>query len=363
MSKLLGGFLAVSLLSALGGSVYFLQWKANTPAADYETTRARRATIVKRTIATGSVLPRKEVALKPQVSGIVDEMFVEPGDLVTSGQQVARIKIVPNMVRLADAESRVDRAKLALSDAEREFERAQGLSTLGAIPSSDLDRAEVTHEQAKEELEAAERNLELVRSGSSAKQSETTNTLVRSTIAGMVLEVPLQEGAFVIEVNTFNEGSTVATVADMEDLVFLGKVDEAEVGKLKAGMELQLTIAALDDYRLRAVLEHVSPKGQQEDGTIRFEIRAALKLETSVLVRANYSATAEIVLEQKENVLALDESYLQFEGENPYVELETKPGQFERRPVETGLSDGLQIEIVGGITEKDLVKKPKLVVE
>jgi HlyD family secretion protein len=315
-------------------------------------------TIVKKTVATGSVIPRKEVEIKPQVSGVVDEVFVEPGDLVREDDLIARIRIIPNMVNLANAETRVNRARISLENSEIELARNKRLSEEGIVARAELQQFELAYDNAKEELAAALDNLELIKKGTRAKSGDTTNTLVRATIGGMVLEVPLEQGDFVIESNTFNDGTTIASVADMDELIFEGKVDESEVGKIGPGMPLLLTIGAIEADKFEATLEHIAPKGVEENGAIQFEIRAALSQRDGVFVRANYSANADIVLDRRDDVLAINEALLQFDGDETFVEVETAPQQFERRDVETGLSDGINIEVIGGLTEADKIKDP-----
>jgi HlyD family secretion protein len=356
MKKVLGILIGLVLVSGFAGTLYYLWSKSETPPVIFSTKTPKRADIVKKTVATGSVVPRKEVAIKPQVSGIVERLHVEPGQRVRRGDLVATIRIIPDMVRLADAESRVKRAEIALDDAQREHTRNQKLFTDGVVPETELRRRKVVLDQAGEELDAAREAVELIRKGASERMGQTSNTLVRATIDGTVLEVPAEEGNSVIEANTFNDGTTIATIADMSQLIFKGRVDESEVGKIRPGMTLLLTIGALENEPFEATLEHIAPKGIEKDGAIQFEIRAALKAREGVDVRANLSANADIVLDRRDQVLALDESLLQFEDGKAYVEVETAPQKFEKRPVETGLSDGIVIEVVKGVGEKDRIK-------
>jgi HlyD family secretion protein len=301
------------------------------------------------------------VAIKPQVSGIVEHLHVEPGQKVRRGDLVATIRIIPDMVRLAEAESRVKRAAIALDDAQREHTRNQKLFTDGVVPETELRRRKVVLDQAGEELDASREAVELIRKGASERMGQTSNTLVRATIDGTVLEVPVEEGNSVIEANTFNDGTTIATIADMTQLIFKGRVDESEVGKIRPGMTLLLTIGALENEPFEATLEHIAPKGVEKDGAIQFEIRAALVPQQDVTIRANYSANADIVLDRREQKLAINESLLQFDGDKSYVEVETAPQKFERRDVQTGLSDGIVVEVVSGVTAKDKIKVPKAV--
>ena len=346
------------LLSGFGGTLYYLYAKSQKTDVVYQTETPVVTTIIRKTVATGSVVPRKEVEIKPQVSGIVEALYVEAGQRIRSGDLVAKIRIIPNMVNLNNAENRASVARIQLQNAENELTRNQKLLNEGVISESAIVQFRLDHENAKQELDAALDNLELIRRGTTAKSGETSNTLVRATIPGTVLEVPLEEGDSVIESNTFNDGTTIATIADMDELVFEGKVDESEVGKIRPGMTLLLTIGALEGEVFEAVLEHIAPKGVEENGAIQFEVRAALKLRDGVTIRANYSANADIVLDRRDSVLAISESLLQFEDEKPFVEIETAAQNFEKRFIETGLSDGIHIEVVSGLAAEDRVKNP-----
>ncbi len=359
MKKLFGILLAILFVGAVVGTGVLLFKKSQRQPVVYATAQPARATIVRKTVATGSVVPRKEVAIKPLVSGIIEELHVEPGQRIERGQLIAKVRVIPNMVQLSSAESRVNKAGIALADAERELERRRRLFADGTIPEAELQAAEIAWQQASEELAAARDNLDIVRRGTSDRVASSSTTLVRATIGGTVLEVPVEQGNSVIEANNFNDGTTIATVADLGDMVFKGKVDESEVGKIRPGMALVLTVGALPDARLAATLEHIAPKGVKEEGAIQFEIRAALADPGDLTIRANYSANADIVLDKREDVLAIDEGLLQFglDGK-PFVEVQTAPQVFERREVVTGLSDGLRIEIVSGVAEGDELKNP-----
>ena len=358
MKKLLGivGGALFLVLLAWTGVVLFK--KSRTAPVVYQTAQATRSDIVQKTVATGSVVPRKEVAIKPLVSGIVDELYVEAGQLVGLNALVAKVRVIPDMSRLSDAESRVNQAEIRLADAEREHGRQTKLFEEGTVARADVDRAEIALQQAREELAGAKNGLDIVRTGTSARVAQAATTIVRSTNGGMVLDVPVEVGNSVIQANNFNEGTTIASIADMSDMIFEGKVDESEVGKIRPGMALLLTIGALPDKTIAATLEHIAPKGVEEEGAIQFEIRAAVTPQADLFLRANYSANADIVLDKREQVLAIDEGLLQFEDDKPYVEVETAPQKFERRDVVTGLSDGLKIEIVSGLTESDKIKNP-----
>jgi len=357
MKKALTILFGMILLSAFGGTLYYLYSKSEEPPQTFETTSPIVTDIVKKTVATGSVIPRKEVEVKPQVSGIVQELFIEPGDQVKDGDMIARIRIIPNMLSLSNAETRLNQARIALENAQLDLDRNRKLLDDGIVAEADFQTVELAWENAKEEVSAAEDNLEVIRKGSRAKSADTSNTLVRATIDGMVLEVPLEQGDSVIETNTFNDGTTIATIADMNELIFEGKVDESEVGKLRPGMDLVLTIGAIDDQRFEATLEHIAPKGVEENGAIQFEIRAAIsQQDPEHFIRANYSANADIVLDHRDQVLALDEGLVRFDDGTAWVEVETAPQHFERREIQTGLSDGINIEVVAGLSPTDEIK-------
>jgi HlyD family secretion protein len=359
MKKVFGILLGLGFVALVVVTALFLYRKSQTKPVVYQTASPAYSDIVRKAVATGSVVPREEVAVKPLVSGIVDELYVEAGEIVPKGKLLAKVRVIPSMSQLSDAESRVNRARISLADAVREHGRQKSLFDEGTSARAELDRAEIALEQAREELAAAQSSLDIVRSGTSERVAKSATTMVPATIAGMVLDVPVKEGNSVIQANNFNEGTTIASIADMTDMIFEGKVDESEVGKIRPGMELVLTIGALPEERIGAVLEYIAPKGVEENGAIQFEIRAAVEqVREGLLLRANYSANADIVLDKREGVLAIDEGLLQWDGEQAYVEVETAPQQFERRDVTLGLSDGIQIEVVSGLAEGDKVKNP-----
>lgn len=357
MKKFLKIFLLVVILGGFVYTIYFLYEKSQAKPVVYETTNATKANIIKKTVATGSVVPRKEIEIKPMVSGIVEEIYVAEGKMIKKGDLIAKVRIIPNMVSLNDAESRVNRAKIALENAERNYKRQKDLFAKNVIPKTDFEEYELQFQNAEEELLSAENHLQLIKDGQTKKTGESTNTLIRSTIFGMVLDIPIEIGNSVIESNTFNDGTTVAIIADMGEMVFEGKVDESEVGKIHEGMDLILTIGAINDVSFHAVLEHISPKGLEENGAIQFEIKADVDLIDTVFVRAGYSANADIVLDRRDSVLAISEALLQFDNDSAFVEVETEPQTFEKRYIETGLSDGINIEVLSGITKDDKIKK------
>jgi HlyD family secretion protein len=356
MKRVVPFLIGLLVVSLFGGTVYFLWAKSRKPKAIYQTESPRLATIINKAVATGSVIPRHEVEIKSRVSGIVDEIAVEPGQTVREGDLIARIRLVPDMVALSSARNRVTRADIAFQSAKKDYDRNLALIADSLISAATLQQYETAFEDARADLQGAQDNLELIEKGITRSAGASSNTLVRSTITGVVLEVPVEIGHSVIEANNFNDGTTLATVADMTDMIFQGRVDESEVGKLQTGMTLLLTIGAIEGHQLEATLERIAPKGVELDGAIQFEIRASVKPQDGVLIRANYSANADIVLDRRDNVLSINESLLQFEKEKKFVEVEVGPQKFERREVQTGLSDGIQIEIVSGLTESDKFK-------
>ncbi|MEM1177404.1 MAG: efflux RND transporter periplasmic adaptor subunit [Acidobacteriota bacterium] len=358
MKKVFGFLVALVFVAAFGFTLFYLYGKSQQAPVTFETEPPAVSDIVQKTVATGSVVPRREVEIKPRISGIVGELLVEEGDLVRRGEVVAKIRVVPNMVALNEAENRLALAEITLENAKRDLERNRPLAAEGTIPESALQRFELDLATAEEAFRGAESNLQIVKEGTTSS-AEASKPLATATIEGMVLEVPVEVGNSVIEANTFNDGTTLLTVADMDEMVFEGKVDESEVGKLELGMEMLLTVGALEEERFQARLEHIAPKGVEEDGAIQFEIRAAIELTDGQFLRANYSANADIVLDRRDQVLAVREALLQFDdGGDPFVEVETAPQQFEKRPVELGLSDGLTVEVLGGVQDGDRIKDP-----
>jgi HlyD family secretion protein len=352
-------FIILIILGIFGFTIYYLYGKSKDTPVIFETTSAFIApNIIKKTVATGSINPRKEIDITPKVSGIIEEIFVEAGQMVKQGDVIARIKIIPNMVSLNNAESRVNRSEIAFGNAKRKFDRRKELFDDGVIPVVEFEQYELEYENAVEEVSSARNNLELIQEGQTRESGKTTNTLVRSTIGGMVLDVPVEQGNSVIESNTFNAGTTIATIADMGEMIFEGKIDETEVGKISEGMPLILQIGAIEDLTFEAILEHISPKGVEENGAIQFEIKADVVLREDQFIRAGYSANADIVLAKVDSVLAVPESVIQFEDDTAFVEVETEPQVFEKRIIELGLSDGIHIEVVSGISEDEKIKVP-----
>lgn len=362
MKKIFRTLGIVLIVAIFGGTIFFLYTKSKKQPDVFENKAPFVSNVIKKTVATGSVVPRQEIEIKPQVSGIIDELYIEAGDFVKKEQVIARIKIIPDMVNLNSAESRLNRAKISFEDAKIDYDRQQKLFDKDVISYEEFKNSKVAYDSAKEELAAAENNLELIKNGVTKKAETATNTLVRSTINGMVLDVPIKVGNSVIQSNTFNDGTTIATVADMQDMIFEGKVDETEVGKISVGMPIELEIGAIEKDKFEAILKYISPKGVEENGAIQFEIKADVSLKDDQFIRAGYSANANIVLERKDSVMVIPEGMLKFENDSAYVDVLTNEVEntYEKRKVETGLSDGINIEIIEGLSKDDKVKGEKI---
>ncbi|EIJ38736.1 efflux RND transporter periplasmic adaptor subunit [Galbibacter orientalis] len=327
------------------------------PAVTFDTATATEETITNRVVATGKVIPEDEVLIKPQISGIIESILVEEGDKLKSGDLIAKIKVVPNEQSLVSARGRVSNAQIALNNAKIEYDRNKKLFDKGVVASQDFLSVELQYNQAKQELQNAQNDYQIIRVGS-AGGSATANTNIRATVDGTVLEIPVKEGDQVIEANNFNDGTSIATIADMSKMIFEGQVDEAEVDKLEMGMPISINLGAVQDKEFDAKLKFIAPKGVEDQGAVQFTIKADLSLPSDVFIRAGYSANASIILEKKEGVLAIKEALLQFdkETEKPYVEIVTGENEYERRDLELGVSDGINVEILSGITKDDKIK-------
>ena len=342
---------AISLLviGALFAAAYFIKTNDKSVIV-YDTQKTLITSIERKTVVTGKVIPEDEVEIKPQIQGIIDVIFVEEGDLVKTGDLLAKIKVVPNEQNLNSAEGRLANSRIVLKNAQIEFNRNKDLYEKGIISKQDFDNVQLRYNQSKLDVSNAISDLQIIRSGSKGGAA-SANTNIRATVPGTVLEIPVEEGFQVIASNSFNAGTTIATIADLNKMIFEGKVDEAEVGKLKVGMPLEVSLGAIEDQALQAKLKFIAPKGNEEQGAVQFKIEADLYLNDSIFVRAGYSANASLVLERKDSIMAISESLLQFDRktEEPYVEIETEDQKFERRDVKIGISDGVNVEIISGI--------------
>ncbi|HPD86690.1 MAG TPA: efflux RND transporter periplasmic adaptor subunit [Proteiniphilum sp.] len=357
----IAGFVLLGLLVL---STFVFLWQKSRPkTVNYNIETAVKGDVEKRTVATGKVEPRNEILIKPQMSGIIAEVFKEAGDKVQAGDIIARIQVVPDMVNLSSAESRVQRAQLAADQSKANYERDRRLYDNEVISREEFEKVELQYKNDQEELRAANDNLSLVRTGITQSSAKTSNTLVRSTVSGTILDVPVKAGNSVIQSNNFNDGTTVASVANLSDMLFVGKIDETEVGKLVTGMPMEITIGAIQDLKIPATLEYVSPKGVEESGAILFEMKAALKLPDSIFIHAGYSANADIILDKRSQVITIAESAVEFSGDSTFVHLLTseKPQAFERKQIEIGLSDGIHIEVKEGLNENDKVRGSEII--
>ncbi len=327
------------------------------PPVNFETEKPFKTNIIKKTVATGKVTPLEEVEIKPQVSGIIDKIFLEEGAHVDKGDLIATIKVVPNEQSLTAAQGRVNKARVQLNNSEITFNRNKGLFENGVISKKEFEAFELEYNQAKLDLTNAQNDYQIIKMGSTSS-SGTSNTNIRATVPGTILEIPVKVGNQVIESNNFNEGTTIASIADMTKMIFEGKVDEAEVGKIKSDTELEIALGAVENKKFPAKMTFIAPKGTEESGTVQFTIKADVTLDKDYFLRAGYSANAEIILEQKDSVLAIREALLQFDKETdkPYVEVKIGDQKFERKDVELGISDGVNVEILKGITAADEVK-------
>jgi HlyD family secretion protein len=358
MKKSVTIFILLFIVISFGGAMYYLYSKNMEDPRVYETEQASIQTIIKKAVATGSILPLEEVLIKPNISGVIEEIYVEGGDMVKAGDLIAKIKIIPNLSSLNNAKNQIQSAKIALDDEQRNYSRQQSLFEKNVISKQDVERAEVAYKQAAQNYKAANQNYDIVRTGSTKGLGNSANTLIRSQVAGMVLEVPVDVGNQVIESNNFNDGTTIATLADVNKMIFEGKIDESEVGKVKEGLPLEITVGAIENKVFEAVLDYIAPKGKLENGAIQFEIKGSLKKQDSTFIRAGLSANAYIILARVDSVLAIKESLLQFDSisKAPFVEVLTGTQQFSRKDLKLGISDGIYIEVKEGISKDDAIK-------
>lgn len=349
--------IAIIALGALWAAAFFI--KSNSKASvTYETRTPFYGSIEEKTVATGTVVPEDEVEIKPQIQGIIDRIVKYEGDFVNQGDLIAVIKVVPNEQSLIAAMGRVKNAELRMNNAKLEFDRNEELFQRKVISNQEYNNLKLAYEQAAQDLRNAEADYQIIKEGSIGGSS-SANTNIRATTTGTILEIPVEIGDQVIQSNSFNAGTTIATVADLTKMVFEGKVDEGEVGKLKVGMPLKISLGAISDKEFDARLRFIAPKGVEESGAVKFKIEGDVTVEQDFTIRAGYSANASLILDRKENILVLPEALLQFDKETdePFVEVEIGEQQFERREIKIGISDGINVEILEGLTETDKVKQ------
>ena len=357
MNKTVKIILGIAVLLAL---VYVLKYFKDSNAKeiiDYKTESPFYSTLDTKIVATGKLNPEEEIELKPQISGIIDEIFVEEGDLVRKGDLIAKIRVVPNEQALVSAKSRINSAGLSFENAQTLFNRNKTLFEKGVISKQDFENSELSLNQSKESYDQSKDDYQIIKQGSLSGGSSANTTIV-AQIPGTVLEIPVREGDQVIQSNNFNAGTTIATVADMSQMIFEGKVDESEVGKLEEGKDIIVVLGAINEKEFPAVLTFVAPKGIEQNGAVQFTIKADVDIDSSTRIRAGYSANAEIELESKDSILVIKEALLQFNRitEKPYVELLKENGRFQTKNVEIGISDGINVEIIEGVKEGDEIK-------
>jgi HlyD family secretion protein len=361
--KKFGKYLVFILIALVVAGTFAYLFKRSRPQEiRYEELTAEMADIVKSTVVTGKVQPRDEVNVKPQISGIIAELYKEAGQPVKEGEIIAKLKVIPDMSSLSSAQSRVRLSEVNLKQAKTNFDREKALYDKQLVSADEYDKVAQALRQAEEELKAAKETLEIVRDGVSSSNKSGSSTLIRSSVSGLILDIPVKVGNTVINSNSFNDGTTIATVADMDDLIFDGNIDETEVGRLSVGMPVKITVGALQDVVIDASLEYIAPKATENNGTNLFEIKASLQVPENVTVRSGYSANAEIVLQTAAQVLSIAESALQFDGDGTYVYVLGDNG-YERRDVKTGLSDGVNIEIKEGLSLGDKVRGNQIIGE
>ncbi|WP_405378673.1 efflux RND transporter periplasmic adaptor subunit [Nonlabens sp. Asnod3-A02] len=362
------------ILFAAAAGIWYIYTKDLEDPMEYKTEQAETKTILKETVATGSIVPKEEVNIKPNISGVIDKIHVEAGDYVEAGDLIADIKVVPNVSSLTNAKNNiagqrttVETAKLARDNQKAIYDRQKALFDKGVIAANDFDLAQNAYNNAvqryKQEqvsLTSSLQNYDIIRTGTTAGLGKYANTSVRATVSGMVLDVPVKEGNQVIEANNFNDGTSIAVIADVKKMIFEGKVDESEVGKIKEGLPLEITVGAYNNKKFDAVLDYIAPKGIAENGAIQFAIKGTLKTvaQDSTFVRAGLSANASIILDRVTDVLAVKEALVQYDPKTkkPFIEIQTGDQEFERRDVELGLSDGINVEIKSGVTKSDEIK-------
>ena len=361
MKKVIKYIVFAVIAAILVGTFVFLYRKSKPEEIRYQEFTASKQDIARTTVLTGKIVPRNEVNIKPQINGIIAEIFKEAGQMVQKGEVIARLTVIPDMNSLSAAQSRVRLSEINLKQAKTNYEREKALYEKNLISAEEYEKVEQALNQAQEEYAASQESLEVIRDGVSSKNATSSSTLIRSTITGLILDIPVKVGNSVIQANTLNDGTTVATIANMNDLIFEGQIDETEVGSLYEGMPLTITIGALRDYTFDADLEYISPKAVESNGANQFKVKAAVKVDSEHTIRSGYSANAQIELEKKESVLSVPESALEFIKEEAYVQVKNVEGVYKPVNVNTGISDGINIEIKDGISEGDVVRGPRII--
>ena len=370
MKRILMGLLILLASIPILGSFVYLYKKSQSKPTVFKTEAAQTTDIRKKTVATGSVVPRQSVDVKPKITGVISELDVGPGKLVKKGDQLGKVEIIPDAQTVNAAESVVRTSQITADNAKRELEREESLYKQKVVAEAELFKFRTDYALARAQADQAGSNLQLVREGQTHGQGKSSTLIVAATVDGMVIDVPVKVGYSVIQANSFNPGTTVATIANMGDMIFDGHVDESEVAKIKEGMKLQIKVGAIEKETFEGKLEYIAPQGKEIDGAIQFEIKAAITQKLNQYIRAGYSANADIVLDEKPKVLAIREALVQYDKDikdksnkdakdKPFVEVETSPQTFARREVKLGLSDGINVEILAGVTASDRIKIPE----
>ena len=363
MKKFMKIAVLVLIAAIFIGTFVFLYQKSQPEEVSYQILKAETKDLVQTTVATGKIEPRDEVEIKPQISGIIAEVYKEAGQTVQQGEVIAKVKVIPELGTLNSAESRVRLAEMNGKQAEIDLERMEKLYNDKLVSNEEYEKTLLAAKQAREELQAAKDNLEIVKEGITKSSASFSSTLIRSTITGLILDVPIKVGNSVIMSNTFNDGTTIATVADMSDLIFRGNVDETEVGRIREGIPVKIALGALQNMKFDAVLEYISPKSIENNGANQFEIKAAITVPDSVTIRSGYSANAEMVLQQVDDALTIPESAVEFSNDSTfvYVLTDSVPTQtFERRLITTGISNGIDTEVKQGLKAGESVRGLKI---
>lgn len=360
------------IVASFTTALIYLWQKNQEDPITYSTEQPSNKTIVVKTMATGSIVPKEEILIKPNISGVIEEVFIQAGEYVKSGDLIAKIRVIPNVSSLTSAKNSIASSKNALQTAEINFktqksiyDRQKELFDKGVIAANEFDQVNNTYLQAKQRVDQSRidvtqslQNYDIIKTGTTSGLGNIAQTQVRATVSGMVLDVPVKAGNQVIEANNFNEGTSIASLADIKQMIFEGKIDESEVGKIKEGLPLEITVGAIENTKFDAILDYIAPKGVAENGAIQFAIKGTLKNIDSTFIRAGLSANASIILEKSENVLAIKEALVQYDSktQKAFVEVETSDQEFEKRDIELGISDGIFVEVKGGISESDHIK-------
>jgi HlyD family secretion protein len=363
MKKGIKILLIIVFVAAVVGSLFYMFKTSSKENAVYETAELSIRDISTKAVATGTVKPREVIEIKPNISGVITQIHVKEGETVQNGALIATLKVIPNVASLNAAQQQINSAKITLTNEQVQFNRTKSLYDQGVLPKKDYDAALASYQLAQQSLKAAQNDYKIAQTGIAPGLEKYATTQIRATISGMILSIPVEIGNTVQEINNFSVGTTIATMADVNQMIFEGNVDEADVGKLKEGMPLKVMIGALPEESFVGNLNFISPSGVETNGIVQFEIKADVSLKDNVFLRANYSANAEVILAEAKNVLAIETAHIRYDDQGkPYVEV-LKPGTekydspvFQKKILELGLSDGVYSEVKSGLKKEDKVK-------